>query len=177
MLLPPKLSDRTEKVLRLHALSGGSTMREERVQESAFDSSSSVRRITEFYDTGSGKSTQGGRLGSVLALPPVVQTCVAALIDHLRAFKLERVLRLTGNLQVFSESGACLVVQTMGTQRGATLCPVGAGGPSPRPNVCIEPRGLNGMCRFSTPARHESTTECLHTSQPGDFAQRYRRPL
>ena len=92
-------------MLRLHALSGGNTMREERIQEAAFDMSTSVRRITDFFDS-EGKDAKGGaRLGSVLALPPAVQTCMAALIDHLRAFKLERVLRLTGNLQAFAESG------------------------------------------------------------------------
>lgn len=73
------------------------------MREEAFDASTGVRRITDFF--GSAETRTAAALGTVLALPPPVQTCLAALVDHLRAFNLERILCLTSNFQPFSTQG------------------------------------------------------------------------
>jgi len=76
-----------------------------------FDHSAALNRITEFYEEQrpvrnadvckvditreSNKQEKCSALEMILKLPKSVQTCFAALIQYLKDFKLERILRLT----------------------------------------------------------------------------------
>ena len=76
-----------------------------------FDHSAALNRITEFYEEqrpvrnedvckvniarGSKEEEKCSALEMILKLPKSVQTCFAALIQYLKDFKLERILRLT----------------------------------------------------------------------------------
>lgn len=76
-----------------------------------FENSAALNRITEFYEdqrsvrnedickvniaTESNEQEKCSAMEMILKLPKSVQTCFAALIEYLKDFKLERILRLT----------------------------------------------------------------------------------
>lgn len=102
--MPPRLSERTEKLLRAVAATAAQAdgLREERLSFDVFDPQTSVRRMTAFFDEAPGG---GAHLAAALALPAPVQTCLAAMIHHLKTFKLEKLLRTTSAFQPFSIQG------------------------------------------------------------------------
>ena len=81
-----------------------------------FDHSAALNRITEFYEEQRSvrnedvckvnvarESNEEGKcsaLEMILKLPKSIQTCFAALIQYLKDFKLERILRLTRYIYV-----------------------------------------------------------------------------
>jgi len=81
-----------------------------------FDHSAALNRITEFYEeqrpvrnadvlkvnvtSESNKQEKCSAFEMILKLPKSVQTCFAALIQYLKDFKLERILRLTRYIHV-----------------------------------------------------------------------------
>lgn len=81
-----------------------------------FDHSAALNRITEFYEEHrpvqnedvckvniireSNEQQKCSALEMILKLPKSVQTCFAALIQYLKDFKLERILRLTRYIHV-----------------------------------------------------------------------------
>lgn len=110
VILPPRLSERTEKLLRAAAVSAVQTdgLREERLSAEAFDAASSARRITAFFE--SSGETNSAELAAALALPPAVQTCLAAMVHHLTAFRLEKMLRAASSFQPFSMQGTSMLL-------------------------------------------------------------------
>lgn len=76
-----------------------------------FENSAALNRITEFYEdqrpvrnedickvniaTESNEQEKCSAMEMILKLPKSVQTCFAALIEYLKDFKLERILRVT----------------------------------------------------------------------------------
>ena len=87
------------------------SIRLERMPDRQFDHSAALNRITEFYEEQrpvrnadvckvnvtreSNEQEKCSALEMILKVPKSVQTCFAALIQYLKDFKLERILRLT----------------------------------------------------------------------------------
>ena len=81
-----------------------------------FDHSAALNRITEFYEEQrpvrnadvckvnvtreSNEQEKCSALEMILKVPKSVQTCFAALVQYLKDFKLERILRLTRYVHV-----------------------------------------------------------------------------
>ena len=128
LLLPTELQPRTEQLLRRYA-HGDSAVRTERMVSERFDSVTAVATIAATYGV---DATALPR--AIIGLPRGVQTCLAALVDHLSEFGLQHVVRLTSNLQPFCAQGHELALNAVtvrnlelfqnlvdGTRRGSLL--------------------------------------------------------
>eukprot|EP00911_Craspedida_sp_UC1_P000115 UC1_evm1s91 len=120
LILPRVLTARTEKILdQLQSA------RQERKPETDFNHDVALRIMCDFYkeqqqqhsdsgssqaadsqaSAGSGTSTSSSQgAHTMFNLPPLAQSCVGALIKHLREFGLEHILQLHGNAAPFGNA-------------------------------------------------------------------------
>jgi DNA mismatch repair protein MSH3 len=115
---------------------GQSGVRTEKLPDEWFDYTSALSTVTEFYGghqtlttdshtSGDSMDTQSSGqdekdnnschleleaqgLQKVISLPKCSLSCLSALIHHLKVFKLQQVLKLTSNLELFSAGDRCM---------------------------------------------------------------------
>ncbi|EGD77860.1 hypothetical protein PTSG_12896 [Salpingoeca rosetta] len=130
VLLPKNLHSRTARLIHAFHSDG---VREERLSDDHFDVTRAASVITDFFSDSphtasptaatppspSSKSTatttsaaakNATIVSTMLSLPPRVLACMAALLHHLKAFNLERVLALTSSLRRFTTTGREMIL-------------------------------------------------------------------
>ncbi|XP_062924627.1 DNA mismatch repair protein Msh3 [Mobula hypostoma] len=112
ILLPPELSEDTEKLL---ASITASSLRDDRIRVERMDSfhfeySNAFQVTTEFYSPGASDMSEAQQLSTILNLEIPVVSCLGAVIKYLSEFKLEKVLNNLSNLSKFSEESSWMSI-------------------------------------------------------------------
>eukprot|EP00045_Choanoeca_perplexa_P010758 m.111402 g.111402 ORF g.111402 m.111402 type:complete len:1062 (+) comp15382_c0_seq4:58-3243(+) len=113
MILPLTLSERTEKLLSTFMQGRAQEGRQERLDDTKFASEHAMAVVANFFDdqAESEPSTSSARAkGQLLQLPPLVLRGAAALLDHLKMFKLDKVVRMAGQIQQFTTRGTQMLL-------------------------------------------------------------------
>eukprot|EP00043_Microstomoeca_roanoka_P000865 m.29608 g.29608 ORF g.29608 m.29608 type:complete len:1050 (-) comp10541_c0_seq3:224-3373(-) len=105
LLLPMSIHPRTTRLIQASQSDG---LRQERLDDKYFSAAHAASSITDFFTASS--PTKPDVLATALNLPQRVLACMAALLHHLKEFKLERLLNLTSSLRKFSTSDREMVL-------------------------------------------------------------------
>ncbi|XP_070542111.1 DNA mismatch repair protein Msh3-like isoform X2 [Ptychodera flava] len=107
LLLPSELSEKTERIVKSITASSfrkEDRIRVERMEDQVFQYISAFKLVSDFYNSASQQmsSKEGCKLQEMVNLPKAAICCLAALIKYLQEFGLDKVLKLTSNVQPFS---------------------------------------------------------------------------
>ncbi|XP_078252687.1 DNA mismatch repair protein Msh3 [Rhinoraja longicauda] len=112
ILLPPELSENTEKLLASISASslGDDRIRVERMDKFHFEYTNAFQLVSEFYAPGASDLSESRQLSTLLTLKMPVVSCLGAVIKYLSEFKLEKVLKNLSNLSKFSEESSSMSI-------------------------------------------------------------------
>ncbi|XP_069792575.1 DNA mismatch repair protein Msh3 [Narcine bancroftii] len=136
ILLPPELSQNTEKLLASISASSlcDDRIRFERMDSFHFMYTNAFQLTSEFYAARSSDASGSKKLSTILNLELPVVSCLGAVIKYLSEFKLDKVLNNLSNLSKFSEESTWMSIngttlknleilqnQTTGTTKASLL--------------------------------------------------------
>lgn len=112
ILLPPELSENTEKLLASISASSlrDDRIRVERMDNFHFEYTSAFQLVSEFCAPGTSDVSESRQLSTLLKLEMPVVSCLGAVVKYLSEFKLEKILKNTSNLSKFSEDSSWMSI-------------------------------------------------------------------